>query len=88
MSAHGGRARAQKSTKLPRQTFDVAHVQFELIDHTEHGVTFGLRAKYGPENRPCLFSGHIEPGMGTQLRRLAHAIDELEAQIKAGVSVA
>lgn len=88
MSAHGGRARAQNAQKIPRQSFDVAHVQFELIDHPDNGVTFGLRAKYGPDNRPCLFSGHIEAGMGTELRRLAHAVDVLEAQIKSGDSIA
>jgi hypothetical protein len=78
MSAHGGRARAQRAEKMPRAVFDVGHVQFELIDHPDNGATFGLRAKYGPDSRPCLFSGHIEPGMGTQLRRLAHAVDALE----------
>lgn len=79
---HGGKARAQKRTAHPRMTFDVAHVEFGLIDHPENGITFDLRAKYGPDNRPCLFCGHIEPGMGTQLRRLAHKLDELERKLK------
>lgn len=82
MSAHNLKSRVQPQSRIKRETFDVAHVQFELIDHPEDGVTFGLRPKYGPEDRRCLFSGHIELGMGTQLRRLAHAIDALEGKLK------
>jgi hypothetical protein len=82
MSAHNAKSRAQAQSRTIRQTFEVGHVQFELCNHPENGVTFGLRPVYGPEDRRCLFSGHIERGMGTQLRRLAHAMDALEAQIK------
>lgn len=83
MSAHGGRARGRhpQPTRFVRETFELAHVLIELIDHPENGVTFGLRTKYGPDNRPCLASGHIEKGMATNLRRLAHRLDELEAKI-------
>jgi hypothetical protein len=80
MSAHSTKSRRRhpQPTTYGRQTFDIAHVQVEVIDHPENGVTFGLRTKYGPDNRPNLFSGHTEPGMGTQLRRLAHHLDALE----------
>lgn len=82
MSAHNAKSRAQVQTKIKRQSFAVAHVEFELVDHPDDGVTFGLRPVFGPADRRCLFSGHIERGMGTQLRRLAHAIDVLEAKLK------
>ena len=84
MSGHkqGVKTRYPDAVTQGRQYFDVAHVQFELIDHPQNGVTFGLRTKFGPDNRGCLFSGHIERGMGTELRRLAHAIDALEGKIE------
>lgn len=66
---------------MVRESYELAHVLIEVIDHPENGITFGLRAKYGPENRPCLCSGHIEKGMATNLRRLAHRLDELEAKL-------
>ena len=83
MSAHGTRARARHPapTGFTRQSFPLAHVLIELIDHPKDGITFGLRTKFGPENRPCLCSGHIEKGMATELRRLAHVLDGLEAKL-------
>lgn len=83
MSAHSTRARGRHPNPkhIVRESYELAHVIIELIDHHENGITFGLRTKYGPENRPCLCSGHIEKGMATNLRRLAHRLDELEAKL-------
>ena len=83
MSAHSSRARGRhpQTHTVVRESYELAHVLIELIDHPENGVTFGLRTKFGPENRPCLRSGHIEKGMATNLRRLAHRLDELERKI-------
>lgn len=83
MSAHSQKARARHpaTTHVVRRYFPLAHVEIELIDHPDNGITFGLRTRYGPENRPCLCSGHIERGMGTELRRLAHVLDDLERKM-------
>lgn len=84
MSAHSTRAKGRhpNTAGVRREYYPLAHVEIELIDHPENGITFGLRTKYGPENRPCLCSGHIERGMATSLRRLAHRLDELEAKME------
>lgn len=83
MSAHNSRSRSQATppTKFRRESFPLAHVQIELIEHPTDGITFGLRTKEGPENRPCLCSGFVEKGMATSLRRLAHRLDELEGKL-------
>lgn len=85
MSSHcpKSQAKAALPTTYERRPFRVAHVLFEVANHPEYGATFALIAGEATEEkykRP-LFSGHIERGMGTQLRRLAHYIDELEAQL-------
>mgnify|MGYP000878058920 CR=1 FL=1 len=84
MSGHkqGVKTRHPDLVGTARQYFDVAHVQFELIDHPQNGVTFGLRTKFGPDNRGCLFSGHIERGMAAGLRALADVLEPLEARIE------
>lgn len=58
-----------------RRGFRVGHVQFDVTSHTTYGVTFGLRTAEGPDNRPCLFSGHVTPQMPQQLRALADFIE-------------
>lgn len=87
MSAHGTRATGRHpETTRNRQHFDIAHVRFEVEDHPVNGCTFALRPVWDihhPKVPPVLFSGHIVPGMGTMLRRLAHRIDELEAKVRA-----
>lgn len=87
MSAHGTRATGRHPDRTRnRQHFDIAHVRFEVEDHPEYGCTFALRPVldiHHPKVPPVLFSGHILPGMATELRRLAHRIDELEAKAKA-----
>lgn len=74
------RRRHPDPQSFDRVRFEVSHLVFELVDHPEHGKTFALFAG-DPDARPMLFSGHVNVGggMGTQLRRLAHAIDDLEA---------
>lgn len=86
MSAHGSRAtsRHPKPKGVIRERFVVGHIAIEVIDHPENGATYGLRAAVelvDGKTPPLLFSGHIECGMGTQLRRLAHRMDELEAAL-------
>lgn len=84
MSTHGLKAarRHPEPQRHERKRFAVAHVVFEVADHPENGCTFALKVgdPLTASERPPLFSGHIEPGMGTQLRRLAHHIDDLEAK--------
>lgn len=84
MSSHSPKARSRhpNPTSYERQQFPVAHVRFEVADHPENGCTFALLVgdPITAKDRRPLFSGHIEPGMGTQLRRLAHHIDDLEAK--------
>lgn len=62
-----------------RATFNCGHVQFGVVVHTTYGVTFGLRTAEGPQGRPDLFSGHVEPGMADGLRRLADYLDSVTA---------
>ena len=84
MSTHGGRSKGRhpNPTTFEREKFAVAHVWFEVCDHPENGATFGLFAGDPiTHGKRALFSGHIEKGMGTQLRKLAHRIDELEAKL-------
>ncbi|MCV2870651.1 hypothetical protein OEW28_18720 [Defluviimonas sp. WL0002] len=83
MSAHSTKARGRhpETRTVIRRAFPVAHVLFEVIDHPENGVTFGLRTLYGPENRPCLFSGHVEPQQARELRALADYLDTLKGKI-------
>lgn len=81
MSTHSDRAQGRhpNPTSFKREVFHVAHVTFEVCDHPKNGATFALIAGNDPEaTRRKMFSGYIESGMGTQLRRLAHRIDELE----------
>ncbi|WP_417257372.1 hypothetical protein [Celeribacter sp.] len=84
MSTHSVKAKARHPdpSDFDRELFEVAHITFEVVDHPEYGQTFALiagHALHAKDRRP-LFSGHVEQGMGTQLRRLAHRIDELEAK--------
>lgn len=85
MSIHGTRSKGRhpETKKIIRERFDVAHVAFEVCDHPINGQTFGLFPGLDEkaEKRPPLFSGYIEKGMGTQLRRLADRIDQLEAKL-------
>lgn len=86
MSAHSVKAarRHPDPTGFTRECWPVGHVHFEVIDHPKDGVTFALRAGDplpGGTRAPALYSAHVEPGMATQLRRLAHRLDELEGKL-------
>ncbi len=76
MSIHGVKSKRRHPT-APREHFEVGHITFEL---SEENKTFALvagQATNAKDRRP-LFSGTIEKGMGTALRRLAHKIDDIE----------
>ena len=84
MSAHSKKARNRHPDPktYKREAFPVSHVIFEVCDHPVNGKTFALFAGDFPvKDRRPMFSGHINKGMGTQLRKLAHRIDELEADL-------
>ncbi len=85
MSAHSfkNKRRHGDVSSYPRVTFEVGHVTFEVADHPDNGVTFALIAGEGVDakaRRP-MFTGHVTRGMATQLRRLAHHIDDLEEKL-------
>ena len=85
MSAHSikTKSRHPNTTTYQREKFIVAHVTFELCDHPKNGVTFALIAgdAIDAKHRRPMFSGHIKKGMGSQLRRLAARIDQLEEKL-------
>lgn len=65
---------------LDQQHFRVGHMIVRTTDHAENGQTYCLYPDVeGGEKKP-LFTGHVEKGMGTELRRLAHHFDDLEAK--------
>ncbi len=84
MSAHSTKSRARhpEPTTYVREPFPVAHLAFEICDHPDNGVTFALIAgdPLTADKRDRLFSGHVPKGMATQLRKLAHRMDELEGR--------
>ncbi len=84
MSAHSVKCRRRHPAPVTyeREAFEVGHVTFEIADHPETGATFALiagQAMHARDRRP-LFTGHVRPGMATQLRKLAHRLDEIEAR--------
>ena len=79
MSSHSvkSKSRHPAPSTYERRQFAVGHITFELCDHPENGATFALiagEAMHAKDKRP-LFSGHVEKGMGSALRRLAHKFD-------------
>lgn len=85
MSAHSlkSKRRHGEDSAYPRVKFEVGHVTFEVIDHPQNGVTFALIAggALNAKDRRPMFSGHVSRGMATQLRRLAHHLDDLEGKL-------
>jgi hypothetical protein len=72
---HNGRYPAVK-----RETFQVAHVTFEINENEDDGATFSLiagEAATAKDRRP-LFSGHISAGMSEELHELAFKIRQIE----------
>ena len=85
MSSHSVKAKARhpEPVHARRERFEVGHVTFEVCDHPDNGVTFALiagQALHAADRRP-MFSGHVARGMATQLRKLAHRLDELEGKL-------
>lgn len=73
----GKRPRIEAQNRYP-----VGHVVWRTTEHRENGITFGLYIDVeGAEKKPALFSGHVQRGMATQLRRFAHHLDDLEAKL-------
>lgn len=65
-----------------RTRMAVGHITFETLICPRGGITFALiagDARSEAARRP-LFAGHVVPGMATELRRLAHHLDDLEAK--------
>ncbi|MFV1591277.1 hypothetical protein VWZ88_01755 [Phaeobacter sp. JH20_36] len=72
---------AERKRILDQSYFRIGHVVVRTTVHRENGQTFSLFPDVeGGEAKP-LFTGHIEKGMGTELRRLAHHFDDLEAKL-------
>ena len=79
MSIHSPKSR-NRHPDAERLQYPVAHITFEV---SRKNGTFGLfpgLAENAKERRP-LFTGFVEKGMGTQLRKLAHLCDEIEAEL-------
>ncbi len=86
MASHGRtKGRHPNPTRFLREQWPVGHITFEVCDNPKAGCTFALIPGEAPDAklRKALFTGIIQKGMGTQLRRLAHRFDELEAKIGA-----
>lgn len=64
-----------------RHTLKVAHMTFETLVDPRGGTTFALFAGDMINKPKALFTGHIEKGMGSQLRRLAAHFDDLERDL-------
>ena len=67
---------AEQSRLLKTEKLQVAHVTFEL---DQSACTFSLKAGEAvhAKDRRALFSGHITPEMGLQLRQLAEAVEDI-----------
>jgi hypothetical protein len=61
----------------------IAHLTVRTRICPRSGTTFAILGGNpdSPSFEKPLFSGFVEKGMGAELRRLAHHIDELEAKL-------
>lgn len=77
MSVHSLKCK-RRHPDAPRDRHTVGHITFELS--AENG-TFALIAgdALSARDRRPLFTGCVSRGMGSELRRLAHRFDEIEA---------
>lgn len=80
MSSHSLKAK-RRHPDAPRDRHQVGHITFEMS--AENG-TFALIAgdAVSAQDRRPLFTGCVSRGMGSELRRLAHRFDEIEAGLK------
>lgn len=78
MSTHSLRTK-RRHPDADRESFTVGHITVEVS--RTHG-TFALIAGDAllAKDRKPLFTGVVGPGMGTALRRVAHAFDDIEDQ--------
>lgn len=76
MSVHSLKSK-RRHPDAPRERLRVGHLTFEI---SETNGTFALIAgdALTANDRKPLFTGFIEPGMATQLRKVAHRFDDLE----------
>jgi len=84
MNSHSSRAKSRhpNPSRFDREQWAIGHVTFELADNAKTGATFAMIAGEAPDGkRKPLFTGIIQAGMATQMRRLAHRLDEIEARL-------
>lgn len=79
MSVHSMKSK-RRYPDAPRERYEVGHITIE-VSHQEG--TFALIAGQAvhAKDRRALFSGNVERGMGTALRRVAHVFDDIEASL-------
>lgn len=77
MSGHSVKAKS-RHPDAPRDHHQVGHITFEIMPADGTFALIAGEAVLQKDRRP-LFTGFVEKGMATQLRKLAHAIDEIEA---------
>ena len=68
----------RKSQRKPVEIYQFGHLHFILHNSQQKGQTYGIYANYdqkGLQRNKPLFSGVIERDTGTELRRIAGAID-------------
>jgi hypothetical protein len=85
MSAHSPKSKGRHPNPktFERVPFRVGNILIEVCDDPQNGVTFALIAGEATEAKHMrpLFTGFVQCGMATQLRRLAHHFDDLEAKL-------
>ncbi len=82
MSAHSQKSR-MKDCKFPRTIIQVGHMFFEIVDHPTNGQTFAVYVNDPKTHtRPAQFSGHVQNDMGSELRRVAAAFDQVSIDKK------
>ena len=83
MSGHSLRSK-RRHPDAERESFQVAHVTFEIIDSPKYGLTFALIAgdAVTAKDRRPLFSGHVTKNMHEELRELAYRLRQLSDKIE------
>ena len=76
----------RKSQRKPVDIYTFGHLHVILNNSKELGQTYGVYANYdrdGLQRNKPIFSGVIEESTGTELRRIAGAIDIISGEIRA-----
>ena len=79
MSKHSLKSK-RRHPDANRERYEVAHITFEVSPEDKTFALIAGQALEAKDRRP-LFTGFVEKGMGTQLRKLAHRFDDLEAEL-------